>query len=732
MRSDDLDLPQPAANDRPSDLWVCGRTQDGQACSRGPTQRGRCVHADACQPRRTWTGRRRQCFVAVLGITTAAVLLWIGSHDASTFFKPGELTTPHAQILTGTATSAKCASCHANASNAGWFGLGWRDLGGDGHRGVQQTDRCLDCHHTTIDRQTARLAHNLPSAARQELRLAALTPRVHSWRDRLPAPAFGQDDVECSTCHREHRGADADLLAISDEQCQTCHADRFGDFAAEHPAWSDWPYGRGGKIAFDHNSHAEKHFPATLRDGTAVKFDCTVCHSRSADNEVARSTSFETACAACHDETLKVETAAGIDWVALPSLPRPVVEPIETWPEAATGFYDGKLSPLTALWMRSDSEAASAARLIPEGDFSKISAEDPQQQAAASTLAVAIQSMLDEIAREGQPAILRRIGNAGISSERTTAMIRTLPPQLFEDAARRWFGKTTGPPGDQAASIRSTPSAKVRAVDYQHNLLRHEDESKRADGSADEDADEWLLPPAASNSGDLLGADSLLSAPVGAEPLGADPLQTDPLLADPLQADPPGEQSARFDAALMLPAGGWYRDDLRLAIRYRGSGHADPVLKAIVETASELPESDSVRQELLATPAIKACISCHPSATDTTAAWRATPLIGRPASMHDQLSLDRLFTRFSHGPHLNIQTLGDCVHCHRLNSGHQQDQPIGPAVSATSAEVPPASNHEFLPLGKATCATCHTAQAAGDNCTKCHRYHVGETAPSLR
>ena len=75
-------------------------------------------------------------------------------------------------------------------------------------------------------------------------------------------------------------------------------------------------------------------------------------------------------------------------------------------------------------------------------------------------------------------------------------------------------------------------------------------------------------------------------------------------LADPL-ASPRGEQPKRqnrFDSHEMLPAGGWYRDDLTLSIRYRGGGHADPVLKSAIEMISQLSSADPTRGRLLCQP----------------------------------------------------------------------------------------------------------------------------------
>ncbi|MCG8653837.1 MAG: hypothetical protein MI861_28620, partial [Pirellulales bacterium] len=86
-----------------------------------------------------------------------------------------------------------------------------------------------------------------------------------------------------------------------------------------------------------------------------------------------------------------------------------------------------------------------------------------------------------------------------------------------------------------------------------------------------------------------------------------------------------------------------------------------------------------------------------------------------------QVGRQGLFTKFSHAPHLNVAQLADCTHCHRVRSPQAE------------VAVNVASLVEFEPLGRNSCASCHTRRAAGDACTKCHRYHIDYsfTLPAL-
>lgn len=146
---------------------------------------------------------------------------------------------------------------------------------------------------------------------------------------------------------------------------------------------------------------------------------------------------------------------------------------------------------------------------------------------------------------------------------------------------------------------------------------------------------------------------------------------------------------------------GWIRDDRQRKLRYRGRGHADPVLKAVAELANSNLLSDDDQRRLRDLPAVAACLQCHPNAR----AGDATSWLGQKLPQSDPS-----FTKFSHRPHLNIQVLADCQHCHVVFPQPNQ-QLTGAAI-------------DFAPLSRATCVNCHRPGAAGDNCTQCHRYHV--------
>lgn len=160
--------------------------------------------------------------------------------------------------------------------------------------------------------------------------------------------------------------------------------------------------------------------------------------------------------------------------------------------------------------------------------------------------------------------------------------------------------------------------------------------------------------------------------------------------------EPPGQAA--------LP--GWRADALEL--RYAKPGHADPVLRAWIETwaAASPPAAAADRERLLAArkdllsagEGPGACLKCHVAqgAADGPLAiqWRHTLLDARPLS------------RFDHRPHIDL--LGPektCTSCHR------------PLAAATPAGA------VFQPLTLASCTTCHAAGRVRDDCQLCHVYH---------
>ena len=167
------------------------------------------------------------------------------------------------------------------------------------------------------------------------------------------------------------------------------------------------------------------------------------------------------------------------------------------------------------------------------------------------------------------------------------------------------------------------------------------------------------------------------------------------------------------------PGGAWFLDEKTLSIRYRPAAHADPVLTSWLELVASVhdlaqkPLLLATFKELSQPTAAGLCASCHSieqiGTGRLTVNWQAYD--GTPAT--------RSFTKFAHGPHLVLPQLTDCTTCHVIDS-----------KSTTSYAGWEASrfSSQFHPISKQTCTECHTARAAGDNCQKCHNYHVEFTS----
>ena len=445
-------------------------------------------------------------------------------------------------------------------------------------------------------------------------------------------------------------------------------------------------------------------------------------------------------------------------------------------------------------------------------ELSTLDWADPVTQQQVTRSADQTRQFAIRLAREGQPALLQLARQAGWNESDAITLARSFPPQVLRDALPAWFTTaaeehavvqemaTTGN-GDSGTVRKQIPDAPPTLGESSEAREESSINSaialpgpKRADPlkervSLDIDMPE-LIPNSSSPTGShrddggesnnlgggileggngLLGSDSDALADPLAEGLTATGDPADPLAtfeavdrdtkfpssgasssyrgSEP-KDDPMASLRQRFDAARSQPLGGWVRDDLTLSLRYRGSGHADPVLTGILNTISRLPPRDPLRTQWLQEPWVGACVQCHSRVMKDPVAggdlltathrrssdddprefsgnvdkWRSRP----PEADADQLH------RFSHRPHLNIRGLSDCSHCHSLltRPGNPLAQPDTGAASAShSPERPTPGRDDFRPLQKAMCVTCHTPAGAGAHCTQCHRYH---TAPKRR
>ena len=115
-------------------------------------------------------------------------------------------------------------------------------------------------------------------------------------------------------------------------------------------------------------------------------FDCNSCHQQNEAGEITRSPGYES-CQSCHDESLRLETSHGFALITIPSLPSDLAGEAAPWPSAATGFADGRITPLVELLLRRDKPTATAIRSIVTRDFGSVNLEHRSSGEAMVTVA---------------------------------------------------------------------------------------------------------------------------------------------------------------------------------------------------------------------------------------------------------------------------------------------------------------------------------------------------------
>ncbi|MEZ6062879.1 MAG: hypothetical protein R3C19_21250 [Planctomycetaceae bacterium] len=184
-------------------------------------------------------------------------------------------------------------------------------------------------------------------------------------------------------------------------------------------------------------------------------------------------------------------------------------------------------------------------------------------------------------------------------------------------------------------------------------------------------------------------------------------------------------------------------------ITYFSQEHADAVLRTWIDLAASqattgaLSESraaasvvDRLFASLVQPQTTGRCVKCHTVSSDS----------GHPVvNWIPRTSGHGGFTKFSHRPHITLleqhgqvgpqetEPYGDrrCESCHYLAREEVKFARIGPAL--TSGVLKSGEHHEFSGIQDsmtlATCVNCHTPREAGNDCLKCHNYHVVRQQP---
>ena len=213
----------------------------------------------------------------------------------------------------------------------------------------------------------------------------------------------------------------------------------------------------------------------------------------------------------------------------------------------------------------------------------------------------------------------------------------------------------------------------------------------------------------------------------------------------PLPASDPADAKPALSPIESTLGGGWYLRDADHSIRYRPTGHADPLLRAWLDTTVRVliqqaePDAQAELFRQLVNPsgsgrflegptAAGRCLQCH--TVDRHAETGELAI-----NWHARRAVDRtsLLTHFSHGPHMQLPIETGCISCHQVAPEVATRETYHPAFfertddgqqwhPVTDWRSPHVSG--FEPISKQRCAVCHVAESAGDSCLKCHAYHA--------
>lgn len=176
---------------------------------------------------------------------------------------------------------------------------------------------------------------------------------------------------------------------------------------------------------------------------------------------------------------------------------------------------------------------------------------------------------------------------------------------------------------------------------------------------------------------------------------------------------------------------GWYVRSRDRSLRYRPMGHADPLIKNLLDVSAKLGGADSTLlpiRDLYLTVSHAAgtgrCLKCHTvdKQPDGEISINWEPFGSQP--------VQREFTHFSHQPHLVMFSENACMNCHDLKTRSAAgsrwqlfrpefiDQHLQALTNGSQFEA------NFELMGKANCTACHKPNRVSQSCTTCHNYHV--------
>jgi hypothetical protein len=712
---------------RKNDRWQCTRSDTyGGKCEQGPNPDGSCCsQLTDCQPIRSLSSKRKMLTLVTVAATIGFILMFIGgdfNDSRKMMSNSGRLTSAHSP------EKINCLSCHENITAKAGADAGTNDV----HQGVE-SPQCLTCHAKEVGHwETSRFAHGL---APEEMKALVAKAQLGNGENNAGsllklAGHFSLRDkglngeLTCSTCHKEHNGPDFDLTAMSSQQCQSCHQNKFKSFSQGHPEFSNYPYERKTRIFFDHIKHFQKHFSAQSNEWAKLSNDvgsCNACHTPDREGREMALKSFDQSCATCHSNlTEKGE-------VVVVSIPSMDTQAIKGWPKPPLRGPIG-LSPITQLLIALNENSYESIKGFYEIK-DPLNLKETQNAEKAENLKSSVQKLIAQWREKGGSNIFDSKNSQASPAYRKLAqdMLSAVPPETFERLLKEL---------NQAEMDQLEPMKKEVVADSKD---KHKESKEKAEEKA--------------NSGEDINLFDLVEEKVEAKKeTPKEEINLFDLVDESDESKKTEEVNVDKGPKIVLPASisesasgrkqwseksNWAYDNL--AISYRPQGHADPFLKALIEysaaeTVNSSVWSGKLAQQILESTTAGKCLNCH-----TVDLQRDGSAV---VNWHAKESVSsKEFTRFVHAKHAASPLLNanasvvdakqqTCFTCHVFSedtsyssffASEKFSQPLKQPIIRDPHLFK--SNFKNIDMQN-TCARCHTPNEAGDNCLKCHNYHV--------
>ncbi|MEE2746362.1 MAG: hypothetical protein VX617_05720 [Pseudomonadota bacterium] len=637
---------------------------------------------------------------------------------------------------------------------------------GDGSQAVSSLDAGpLSSNHQNFTSETGCVAcHSAHNSGTMGWLKAALTPsnvsencvECHSFRHPIDGAHNSEtialvhkQSTTCTMCHVEHKGANANITAITDSQCNSCHETKFDSFAVNHSAFSaKYPFDKRTAIAFNHSSHLGTYFVDKRYETNAPKNGCIGCHDISRGERAVPIRGFKDTCAACHIDTIRERPLVLFTFPEFEENPFNEAEVIKEqglFPDQMKASRDSIEELTGKITGNTISELAAAAAEIrvtatlgvKAGKKAAIRVLANRMSNNAASLFSQNKSRFGTTARELLKTPISKLSSG--ANKATTFLSETAHASLLEAIEEIEDGLTTL----SKQRYSTTNKELISEMKVVANLLSDKMEELEADEEFEAVSSE-TLPPIAAALMDIDGEEpdeyeapvkSLISGVLndGVEAFaklisnaGGEP----ELLLQGLTGDliTPAAASwaanREYEVSSASVKGGWHANELSLS--YQPTQHGDAVMKAWLEFAVS-KGTGSIREVLLdRSEGPGACIKCHAISnkaytgkstsngvvqSETTkkqlvVEWKSNPGKGNP------------HVKYSHKPHVNLLGPGSwCSSCHKLNSSAKFDESF-------LQDDPTKFSSNFKSIDKNICSDCHAVGQVSQGCTTCHNYHI--------